>query len=209
MHHRRVVEAAVRSVRPVPAGLPLLRRGRHRRLEDGSCLMEYVSVLAGERFTDRPRCTARVLAHLSRLVNDRIRDEFVTFRSADQVRAAALLPLAPALVHTSPDRVVRPVVLEHLAATGLAVAPHDRLLRRLRRRAQAYRAGGGGPLHRVWLRSAMAAGTTVAFGKVDRLLRALEPSRRNARWIALLAVVVADLPGATSSPPQAPITVAG
>ena len=86
------------STRPVPDGMPVLRRGKHRRPEHGSCLMEYVSVLGGRRFSDRPRCTDPVLARLGRLANDRIRTEvLVTGRGAKQVRAEAFLPLAPAL----------------------------------------------------------------------------------------------------------------
>jgi hypothetical protein len=36
--------------------------------------MEYVSVLAGERFGDRPRCTHPALALLARMVNDETLD---------------------------------------------------------------------------------------------------------------------------------------
>jgi hypothetical protein len=58
----------------VPDGLPVLAAGMHLAPEDGVCLMEYVSVLAGERFTDHPRCTEPTLAFLARLVNDTISD---------------------------------------------------------------------------------------------------------------------------------------
>lgn len=54
----------------VPPGLPVLAAGRHRRPEHGACLMEYTSVLAGERFSDAPRCTDPALAALARAVND-------------------------------------------------------------------------------------------------------------------------------------------
>src|SRR4051812_4208817 len=58
-----------------PAGLPLLGRGRHASPEDGACLMEYTSVLAGLRFSDRPRCTAPTLASVARLINDATSDD--------------------------------------------------------------------------------------------------------------------------------------
>lgn len=51
-------------------GLPVLSCGKHSDPRDGACLMEYVSVLAGEKFSDHPRCTGRLLAHLARMVND-------------------------------------------------------------------------------------------------------------------------------------------
>jgi hypothetical protein len=59
----------------LPDGLPVLAAGVHLSPEDGVCLMEYVSVLAGERFSDSPRCTDAGLASLARLVNDEASDE--------------------------------------------------------------------------------------------------------------------------------------
>ena len=72
-----------------PDQLPLLQRGHHRRPEDGACVMEYVSVLAGGKFTDHPRCTHPALATLARLVNDWIDD--------DEARSKLAL-LAPDLI---------------------------------------------------------------------------------------------------------------
>jgi hypothetical protein len=54
----------------VPAAMPVLTRGKHRRPRHGACLMEYVSVLAGEAFTDAPDCTDPTLAAIARAVND-------------------------------------------------------------------------------------------------------------------------------------------
>jgi hypothetical protein len=54
----------------VRGSMPVLARGRHRRPARGACLMEYVSVLAGERFSDAPACTDPVLAAVARAVND-------------------------------------------------------------------------------------------------------------------------------------------
>ena len=54
----------------IPDALPFLSPGRHRRRRRGVCLMEYTSILAGERFTDHPRCTDPVLAAVARAVND-------------------------------------------------------------------------------------------------------------------------------------------
>ena len=68
-------QRSARGKSQVPDQLPLLQRGRHRRPEDGACVMEYVSVLAGAPFTDHPRCTHPALATLARLVNDWIDDD--------------------------------------------------------------------------------------------------------------------------------------
>jgi hypothetical protein len=61
----------VPSARPrVPAGIPVLTRGKHRKPSHGACLMEYVSVLAGNPFSDAPACTDPTLAAVARAVND-------------------------------------------------------------------------------------------------------------------------------------------
>jgi hypothetical protein len=72
-------------------GLPALEAGSHARPEQGACLLEYVSVLAGERFCDRPRCVDRRLASLARAVNDAL----------DDTARPQLARLAPALIGTA------------------------------------------------------------------------------------------------------------
>lgn len=74
----------------IPDGLPILSTGSHDSPRDGACIMEYVSILAGERFSDHPHCTDRVLAVLAQEVNDAVEDE----------HRQALLPLIPQLVNT-------------------------------------------------------------------------------------------------------------
>jgi hypothetical protein len=54
----------------MPTAMPILAAGRHRSPRRGACLMEYTSVLAGERFSDAPRCTDPVMAAVARAVND-------------------------------------------------------------------------------------------------------------------------------------------
>lgn len=58
-----------------PDTVPLLSRGRHRSPRQGACFMELASVLAGERWSDHPRCTHPGLAHLARRVNDAVSDD--------------------------------------------------------------------------------------------------------------------------------------
>lgn len=49
-----------------------LDRGRHATPDDGACVMELASMLAGERFTDHPRSVCRVIAALLRAYNDQV-----------------------------------------------------------------------------------------------------------------------------------------
>jgi hypothetical protein len=58
-----------------PELMPTLSAGRHRNARRGACFMEFASYLAGERFSDHPRCTHPLLAALARDVNDLTRDE--------------------------------------------------------------------------------------------------------------------------------------
>ena len=58
-----------------PDGIPILSRGKHRSQRKGACFMEMASVLAGERWSDHPRCTHPLLGELARLVNDHTSDD--------------------------------------------------------------------------------------------------------------------------------------
>jgi hypothetical protein len=55
--------------------VPMLSRGKHRSPRTGACFMEFASFLAGERWSDHPRCTHPLLAGLARAVNDNTSDE--------------------------------------------------------------------------------------------------------------------------------------
>jgi hypothetical protein len=123
-----------------PAGLPLLGAGLHLSPEDGACLMEYASVLAGERFSDSPRCTDPTLATLARLVNDSTTD-------GGRQRLAGL---APRLAAAGPTDAVAEaaLVLEVVRRVHRAVGGSPRLdrdlgraRRRLHRRTTSPRAG--------------------------------------------------------------------
>lgn len=105
-------------LRQRPDGLPMLERGAHRSPERGACLMEYVSVLAGTRFSDHPRCTHPALAQLARLVNDEIIDPTVRSR---------LAVLAPDLIGTrSRDPRITLTVMACCLRAALAVRPLGR-----------------------------------------------------------------------------------
>ena len=103
-----------------PTGLPVLSRGRHHGPEQGSCVMEYVSVLAGTTFSAHPACTHPHLAWLARQVNDRL----------DEPARSRLTVLAPTLIGTRrPHPAIPAVVYRALAHAGLAAAPDEHMLR--------------------------------------------------------------------------------
>ncbi len=62
-----------------------LGKGRHRSPEDGACVMELASMLAGESFSDRPASVCPIIAGLLRAYNDSVDDK----RRQDLYRYAA------------------------------------------------------------------------------------------------------------------------
>jgi hypothetical protein len=71
-----------------------LRRGRHASPEDGACVMELASMLAGEGFSDHPRSVCPVIASFLRVYNDEVSD-----RDRHE-----LLAYAPSTIGTRGDR---------------------------------------------------------------------------------------------------------
>ena len=67
-----------------------LSQGKHRDPDHGACVMELASMLAGEPFSDRPRCVDPVIAGFLRTYNDGIDDR----------RRQDLYPLASEVVGT-------------------------------------------------------------------------------------------------------------
>lgn len=94
-----------------------IARGRHASPDEGACVLELVSMLAGERFSDRPRCVDPVLAAFLRSFNDRL-------GYAERQR---LVAYAPRLVGTRAGRARRRERLAMcLAFTGLRSHLHAR-----------------------------------------------------------------------------------
>ena len=62
------------SDRHTPDLMPVLSRGKHRNPRKGACFMEMTSYLAGEPWSDHPKCTHTLLAALARDVNDHVGD---------------------------------------------------------------------------------------------------------------------------------------
>lgn len=174
----------------VPDQLPILQRGRHRRPEDGACVMEYVSVLAGSTFTDHPRCTHPALATLARLVNDWIDD--------DQTRSE-LAVLAPDLIGTGTRdlRTTHSVVASCLSAAA-AIRPLPPAaaaqLARSRKRIREFHGRRGARARLACWQAVNPAGVMVgsAFQVMIGHLRGLSRQEQNTRLRALLHDAVAD-----------------
>lgn len=96
----------------VPDQLPILSRGKHRSPRSGACFMELASYLAGERWSDHPRCTHPLLAAVARAVNDGTPD-------ADRPALAVFLPSVIGL--TSDDLRVDVRIALRCATTALPV----------------------------------------------------------------------------------------
>ncbi|MEH3033836.1 MAG: hypothetical protein PGN07_07295 [Aeromicrobium erythreum] len=77
----------------IPDAMPTISAGPHDPGDGQACLMEYVSLLAGEEWSDRPECTHPLLAHEARTVNDGLPDR-------DRGR---LVPLVGRLLGTTED----------------------------------------------------------------------------------------------------------
>src|SRR5690606_3596459 len=66
----RTIIRTGRSKMTIPDFMPVLSAGAHDHPSEGACVMEYVSLLAGEDFSDSPVCTHPVLAAGAGAVND-------------------------------------------------------------------------------------------------------------------------------------------
>ncbi|HEY6933800.1 MAG TPA: hypothetical protein VI452_10405 [Marmoricola sp.] len=78
----------MRNSSHVPDMMPILSRGRHRHMRKGACFMEMASYLAGEKWSDHPKCTHPLLGALARMVNDHVGDE----------TRQELIPLVPSVI---------------------------------------------------------------------------------------------------------------
>lgn len=100
-----------------PDLVPVLSAGRHRNPRKGACFMEMASFLAGEKWSDHPRCTHPLLASMARLVNDALTDE-------ERPRIAMLVPEVVGV--TSDDLAIDVALAVRAAATALPVASATR-----------------------------------------------------------------------------------
>jgi hypothetical protein len=179
----------------VPDGLPVLARGKHLAPEDGVCVMEYASILAGERFSDRPRCTDLGLALLAQMVNDAVSDGG---RHLLAPVAADLSVLGPGDAVTSAQVVVAAVVQAGTVAGGggrleRAERRARRRLRTVTRRSPAGRwARGTARLH------LHGAGRHRLVTAVDAVahMRWRDPLDRDRALLSLLEVAMREVAAA-------------
>lgn len=105
---------------PVSHQTVRLSRGRHRTPSEGVCVMELASMLAGERFSDRPRSVCPVVGAFLRTYNDLIGDD----------RRQDLYGYAAEAVGTRGDRALRRAradLCERFVEHCQATAPPSRL----------------------------------------------------------------------------------
>jgi hypothetical protein len=100
-----------------PDLMPILSRGKHRNPKKGACFMELASFLAGEPWSDHPRCTHSLLASLARDVNDHVGD----------VARRRLAPLIPRVIGlTSDDPRIDAWIAREAALAALPVTSAER-----------------------------------------------------------------------------------
>jgi hypothetical protein len=117
---------------PVPDGMPVLSRGKHRNPGRGACFMEYTALLAGEPFSDAPSCVDRELAAVLRHANDTLSD-------ADRPRLLPLLGRGVGLVVRPPEPLIGPPGGPDATAAHFAtlVAPVARTITALHQRVSS------------------------------------------------------------------------
>lgn len=69
-----------------PDFMPVLGHGKHSDPKDGACVMEMVSFLAGEKFSDEPNCVHTTIRSLAITVNDWVSDD-------NRSRIALMIPM--------------------------------------------------------------------------------------------------------------------
>ena len=94
-----------RNSMTIPDGLPTLSAGGHAVGSGFACAMEYVSVLAGEEWSDRPSCTYEGLYGMVWSANDHLPDD----------ERHIMLPLIPRLVGARPGRMTNEEAIQFVA----------------------------------------------------------------------------------------------
>jgi hypothetical protein len=179
-----------------PAASPALSRGMHMDPQDGTCLMEYVSLLTGAPFSDQPSCTDRLVALVAILANDNI----------EGPRRDTLVTYAPALASCPPrDAEQRAATLEAVLDVAMRCSGDAGLARR-RRRAEkrrtrlAGRPAGAGLVARtgasLWLSGPARRSLECAVA----VTADLGADRRDATLFAMLEAAIAPDGEARATP---------
>jgi hypothetical protein len=145
-------------VKPPSHQVVKLMRGKHSSPAEGACVVELASMLAGERFSDRPRSVCPVIGSYMRTLNDGL----------DEASRQQLYPYAAAIVGTREASKVSArrarLCLEWAEAMGLVASPFRWL---------ALRWGGGHDSGRLCARTALRhGGPSLAFALADGLIAA-------------------------------------
>jgi hypothetical protein len=169
--------------------VPTLSKHAHLSPDDGICMIELVSILAGEPFSGHPRCTDPTLATIGRVVNDDL----------SHAARQALVPLAAGLVGRRGDaRQLAPVLVQQ-CLTVAAKHPTKRLpvLRRHQRRAAHW----GTFLRRHPRRLGRLGGAVYRRGPAQHAitamvlhLRQVPPAERDAALREVLDAAIAATP---------------
>lgn len=185
-----------------PDGMPRLSRGTHSGPQAGACFMEYVSLLAGEPWSDQPRCTHPLLAEVARAVND----------SVTQAGRDRLLSLLPTVIgRVSDDPRTGALLVDRLvtSAAALGVTPGPVLRAHQRRARRRLRRLDAAAQRRTWTVSTLT-GPVRALGAVayqegpgvravDAVCRAvarLPAARRDEAFRSLLISAIDTIPQA-------------
>lgn len=189
-----------RRAMPIPDGVPVLSQGRHWNPRSGACFMEMASFLAGERWSDHPKCTHPVLAAAARCVNDAV----------DDVTRQRLVLMIPEVVGLNPDDSrVDTALAARCAATALPVASERAQhalavgLLAAQRTLEQFEGGAGGTFDRL-CRDALARAPeadrwardfTTRAGSLRRPLRSHAARRLVALGIDAIAEACVTDPG--------------
>ena len=86
-----------------------LKKGAHKNIEDGACIMELVSYIAGEPWSDNPKCACPILTSFAIGINDSMDDEW----------RQKLKPIIPKLLNSRDEnkRKIRAEFFAHQAIT--------------------------------------------------------------------------------------------
>lgn len=105
-----------------PDYLPSLSAGAHDADDGEACVMEYVSLLAGEAWSDRPECTHPLLAHEVRMLNDgpALDRECDDAPTIEEARETARSFPCPERVSDDPAHAAHHLQLARMAFVGLA-----------------------------------------------------------------------------------------
>lgn len=143
-----------------------LSKGKHISPDDGACVMELASMLAGEPFSDHPACACPVIGSFLRAYNDSVDEErrqdlyayaakMVGSRSTSAVQRARAERLAGFELELRRRRLPRRMLPQHLRTVGL-------------RRRHALDAVGTHAVHAI--RRHTAASHAEALALIDELL---------------------------------------